>query len=79
MTEACRLVVRHAFIAEEDGGLGLQRLVVRAAEDNTASRHVIEANGFTRTGRERASTKLRDGRLVDTACYDVLVGEVSLA
>ena len=78
MTAACRLAVRHAFIAEEVGGLGLQRLLVYAAEKNTASRHVIEANGFTRTGRERSSTKLRDGRLVDTACYDLLAGEVSL-
>jgi RimJ/RimL family protein N-acetyltransferase len=79
MTEACRLTVRHGFIDEENGGLGLQRLLVYAAEENTASRHVIEANGFTRTGRERASIKLRDGRLVDSACYDLLAGEVSLS
>lgn len=78
MSEACRLAVRHAFIDEEDGGLGLQRLIAYAAEENVASRHVIETNGFTRVGRERRGTRLRDGRLVDTACYDLLVGDISL-
>jgi RimJ/RimL family protein N-acetyltransferase len=77
MTEACRLVVRHAFVPVEDGGLGLQRIVVFAAEDNAASRWVIERNGFTATGRERQGTKLGDGRLVDTIAYDMLVGEWS--
>lgn len=75
MTEACGLVVRHAFVPEEDGGLGLQRLLIYAAEPNTASRHVIEANGFVRVGMERRGIKVRDGSLVDTACYDMLVDE----
>lgn len=75
MTEACGLVLRHAFIPEEDGGQGLRRVMVFAAEDNTASRRVIEANGFTRVGRERGGIELRDGTLVDTACYDMLVEE----
>jgi RimJ/RimL family protein N-acetyltransferase len=78
MSEACRLAVRHAFIDEDNGGLGLQRLIAYAAEENVASRHVIETNGFTRVGRERRGTRLRDGRLVDTACYDLLVGDISL-
>jgi len=78
MSQACRLAIRHAFIDEEDGGLGLQRLIAFAAEENGASRHVIETNGFTRIGTERRGTRLRDGRLVDTACYDLLVGEVPL-
>ena len=77
MTEACRLVVRHAFIPEADGGLGLQRLTVLAGVDNTASRRVIEANGFTLFGIERSGTRLGDGTLMDTACYDQLVAEWS--
>ena len=75
MTEACGLVVRHAFVPEEDGGLGLQRLQVYAAEANTASRHVIEANGFVEMGRERRSTRLRDGTVMDSIYYDLLLEE----
>jgi len=75
MTEACGLVVSHAFTAAAQGGLGLQRLIVFAAEGNSASRRVIEANGFVQVGRERRGTRLRDGSLVDTACYDLLVEE----
>jgi RimJ/RimL family protein N-acetyltransferase len=75
MTEACGLAVAHAFTAADEGGLGLRRLLVFAAEDNTASRHVIEANGFELVGRERRGTELRDRTLVDTACYDQLVEE----
>jgi RimJ/RimL family protein N-acetyltransferase len=77
MTEACRLAVRHGFTPADDGGLGLARLLVYAAAGNAASRHVIESNGFTEIGRERRSTLLRDGSLVDTSCYDQLVEEWS--
>jgi RimJ/RimL family protein N-acetyltransferase len=75
MTQACGAAVRHAFAPEEHGGLGLQRLLVFAAVGNTASRRVIESNGFVPIGRERRGTRLRDGSLVDTACYDLLVEE----
>jgi len=75
MTEACGLVLRHAFVAEEDGGMGLQRVMVYAAEPNTASRRVIEANGFVETGRERRGIAVRGGELVDTICYDLLASE----
>ncbi|HET6625608.1 MAG TPA: GNAT family N-acetyltransferase [Nocardioidaceae bacterium] len=75
MSEACGLVVRHAFVPEEDGGLGLERLLIYAAEGNSASRRVIEGNGFVTVGRERCGTKLRDGSLVDTVCYDLLASE----
>jgi RimJ/RimL family protein N-acetyltransferase len=78
MTEACGLVLRHAFIPEEDGGHGLRRVMIYAAEENLASRRVIEANGFTRVGRERGGILLRDGRLVDTVCYDMLTEELVL-
>ena len=75
MSEACGLVIRHAFIPEEAGGQGLQRLLIFAAEGNTASRRVIESNGFVTTGRERSSTRLRDESLVDTITYDLLESE----
>jgi RimJ/RimL family protein N-acetyltransferase len=75
MTEACSLVVRHALTGEGQGGLGLQRLIAFAAEGNSASRRVIEANGFVHVGRERRGVRLRDGTLVDTACYDLLAEE----
>ncbi len=75
MTEACALVVRHAFVPVEDGGAGLRRLRVLTAEGNTASRRVIEANGFTETGRHREGIKLGDGTWVDTITYDLLADE----
>jgi RimJ/RimL family protein N-acetyltransferase len=75
MSEACGLVVRHAFVPEEDGGLGLRRLHVIAGEDNTASRRVIESNGFVEGGRQRQENPHRDGSFSDTVCYDLLVSE----
>jgi RimJ/RimL family protein N-acetyltransferase len=74
-SEACGLVVRHAFVAEDDGGLGLRRLHVVAAADNTASRRVIEGNGFVEVGRQRQENPHRDGSFSDTVCYDLLVSE----
>ncbi len=75
MTEAVRLAVRHAVVPVEDGGLGLPRLTAFAAVDNTASRHVLEVNGFRQTGTERRSANVRDGRH-DMAAYDLLASEV---
>jgi RimJ/RimL family protein N-acetyltransferase len=77
MTQACGLVTRHAFIPAVDGGLGLQRVTIQAGVENTASRRVIEANGFSLYGIERRGTRLRDGTLMDTACYDQLASEWS--
>jgi RimJ/RimL family protein N-acetyltransferase len=62
-------VMRHAF---ED--LGVRRVMAGAAVDNTASRHVIEANGLTAWGTERLGTAVGDGR-ADCVFYDVLVEE----
>lgn len=77
MTEACRLVVRHAFIPEEDGGLGMSRVTAYSAVPNAASRHVIESNGFRLYGVERRGERLADGSTADLACYDLLVEEWS--
>ena len=77
MTEACRLAVRHAFVPEEDGGLGLRRLRATAADGNSASLHVIAANGFTPVGREREGARVGDGTPVDLLVHDLLEAEWS--
>ena len=71
----CRLVLRHAFVSEEDGGLGLVRVRAVAAEGNTASRRVLERSGLVQQGRERDLVLTRSG-LVDGAVYDVLAGDL---
>ena len=71
MTEAVRLAARHAFIEEADGGLGLHRLTAFAAVDNTASRHVLEVNGFVQTGLEHRAVVVRDG-LHDSVGHELL-------
>jgi RimJ/RimL family protein N-acetyltransferase len=75
MTEAVRLACRHAVIDLEDGGLGLHRVYATVAVDNTASRRVLEANGFTLAGQERRSVLVRDG-MHDGATYELLAGDV---
>lgn len=76
MTTAVRLAIRHAFTPITDGGLGRRRLVLFAAEGNTASAHVAEANGFTHTGTSRAASPRRDGRYDDLRCYDLLITDL---
>lgn len=71
MTAAVRAVIGHAF-----GALGLVRLAAFAAVGNAASRHVIEACGFTLIGTERQSVLVREG-LADHACYDLLAADLS--
>ncbi|MEP6666076.1 MAG: GNAT family N-acetyltransferase [Nocardioidaceae bacterium] len=75
MSEGVSMVVRHLFIAKEDGGMGAQRAFVRAADGNAASQHVARANGFTEYGRERRSEVLGDGSQVDVALFDLLRSE----
>jgi RimJ/RimL family protein N-acetyltransferase len=75
MTKACGLVVRHAFVPTQDGGLGLSRVTAYAGVDNRASRHVIEANGFKQYGVERRGLTLGDGTPTGLACYDLLLEE----
>jgi RimJ/RimL family protein N-acetyltransferase len=76
MTEAVRLAVRHAFIDVEDGGLGLPKVRLVSAVDNTASRRVAEVNGFRTVGTERLGTPCRDGRH-DTVVYDLVPADLS--
>jgi RimJ/RimL family protein N-acetyltransferase len=75
MSTAVGLVVDHAFTPVADGGLGRRRLVLCAAEGNTASAHVAEVNGFTRFGTERAASARRDGSYVDQLGFDLLASE----
>lgn len=69
MRAAMRLTTQHAF-----DHLGVGRVRAFAALDNTASRHVIESNGYTQSGIERLGTTLRTGP-ADMALYDVLASE----
>ncbi|HEX2705842.1 MAG TPA: GNAT family N-acetyltransferase, partial [Candidatus Lustribacter sp.] len=77
MAEALRLAVRHARIDPQDGGLGLRRLVLRAAADNVASQRVAEQAGFVRTGSGRQAQRLGDGRYTDMVGYDLLCAEIA--
>ncbi len=69
VTEATGLALRFAF-----GMLRVQRVVAFAATDNTASRHVLEANGLTQYAVERCGARLRTGP-ADQVCLDVLAAE----
>jgi RimJ/RimL family protein N-acetyltransferase len=68
-TRAMGALLRYAF---ED--LGVRRVMAGAAVDNTASRHVIEANGLSAWGIERLGTVVRSGR-ADCVFYDLLIEE----
>jgi RimJ/RimL family protein N-acetyltransferase len=72
---ACALATRHAFVPQEDGGLGLRRLRALVADGNAASARVVEAAGFRETGRWRRAKRMRDGARVDLVHYDLLAEE----
>jgi RimJ/RimL family protein N-acetyltransferase len=74
-TEACRLVVKHAYIPMEDGGLGLRRLTADACATNEGSMRVLERSGFLRIGRSRQSTLRGDDKWMDTHLYDQLISD----
>ena len=70
-TKATRLVTDHVFET-----LGVKRVTLFAAVDNTASRRVAEAVGFRQYGVERYGAHVRDD-WVDMALYDVVAAEFS--
>ena len=78
MTAALRLAVRHAFRAESQGGLGLQRLSLGAADGNDASQRVAASCGFLATGRDRRCYELADGSAVDLVRFDLLKSDASV-
>jgi RimJ/RimL family protein N-acetyltransferase len=65
MSEAVGLVVRHAVVPREEGGMGTHRLHISTAVGNEASRHVAEANGFVQCGLSHEADQMADGTLVD--------------
>lgn len=76
MTRAVRLAVRHAVLPQEDGGLGLPRVVLRAAAGNAASRAVARAAGLREYGVAHGVERLADGTTEDLVLHEVLAHEV---
>jgi RimJ/RimL family protein N-acetyltransferase len=71
--EACRLAIRHAFVPEEDGGLGLFRVHASVAPGNDASMRVLAKVGMVEQGRRRRALRLGDGSLADAVLFDTVV------
>jgi ribosomal-protein-alanine N-acetyltransferase len=69
MTEAARMVVRHAL---DPDGLDRRRLVLYAAADNIASNAIALAAGYTHYGTQRAAERLGDGSFDDLHGYELL-------
>ncbi|WP_159944590.1 MULTISPECIES: GNAT family N-acetyltransferase [unclassified Nocardiopsis] len=55
---------------------GFQRVEIKAATANTASRRVAERSGFTFEGVERSAMPLHEGR-TDLAVYSLLPGDLA--
>ena len=77
MTAAVQLVQVYALTPTEDGGGGLERMSLLAADPNSASRRVATNAGFREVGRDRSVVRTGDGRVVDHVRYDVLAHEVA--
>jgi RimJ/RimL family protein N-acetyltransferase len=69
-TEAVKATIRYAF--EQ---LKVLRIDLRCAADNTGSIQVAERCGFTREGCFRQHHRKKDGTLVDTLWYGLLLAE----
>ncbi len=78
-TRALRAVARHGLLPLDEGGLALDRVVVRVARPNHASHGVASAAGFTEVGCDRLAERLRDGRREDLVRYDFLAEELESA
>lgn len=74
MTEGLRAVADHAF-RPAPGGLGLRRLFLLTAADNTPSRRLAERSGFHHVGTERAAAPKAGGTWADNALYDRLMDD----
>jgi RimJ/RimL family protein N-acetyltransferase len=76
LTAATRLVIEYALASPDDGGLGVDRVTLRAATDNSASRSVAERAGLRGYGTAHRADRLRDGSLQDLALYEALADAV---
>ncbi|GAB3420638.1 GNAT family N-acetyltransferase [Flindersiella endophytica] len=72
-TDAVRVLVRHASIPVDEGGLGLRRLTLRAAAGNVGSQRVAAKAGFTATGTSRSAELLGDQTFDDLVNFDILL------
>jgi ribosomal-protein-alanine N-acetyltransferase len=70
--EAVERATEVLFAGEDTGGTGLRRLRLNISDGNTASMRLAYATGFTECGRDRASSLLADGSVVDTLRYERL-------
>lgn len=70
-TAATRAALRHAFVPEEDGGLGLTRVFALAAVDNAPSRTVLTGAGMSESGLDHAALILRTGPS-DAVRYEIV-------
>jgi RimJ/RimL family protein N-acetyltransferase len=75
-TAAVRLAARHGLLGREAGGLGMIRLVIRAAEGNLASQRVALGAGFHPSGRDRCAERMRDGGLADLLRFDLIESDL---
>lgn len=73
---ALRTVARHALLPEVEGGLGLRRVLARAAATNEGSLRVIRTAGLQDAGRDRDVHTLRDGSTDDLLRFDLVADEL---
>jgi RimJ/RimL family protein N-acetyltransferase len=76
ITRGVRLAARHGLLPGDVGGLGMVRLVIRAAADNAASQRVALSAGFRPAGRDRCAERLRDGTLADLHRFELIEAEL---
>lgn len=69
-TESANALIRYAFER-----LGVLRIDLRCNADNTASIRVAERCGFTHEGHFREHHRKKDGALIDTLWYGLLLSE----
>ena len=67
---AVTLAAAHGLAPRDRGGLGLARLVIRAAAGNVPSQRVAVRAGFRPAGCDRQAQLLRDGTCEDLMRYD---------
>lgn len=76
---ATRMATRHALLPENEGGMGLDRVLLRAAESNTGSLEVAHQAGFRNSGLDRMAQRLRDGSCVNLVRFEMIASELDEA